>query len=106
MVAAAALIAGYLIARSGTSRLGAAAGPDRICPIRSCAGYPQPSRIKGITLATLTNYVVFAKAGESQIRAASAWGANAVRFQIVQDKLVEGRAGRTRRDTWPISARW
>ncbi len=88
------LFAGYLILRSDAS--GVRAGrlpPDRICPVQSCAGYPQPDRVKGITLATLTNYVVFTKAARAQIRAARAWGANAVRIQIVQDKLV-GQAGR------------
>jgi hypothetical protein len=79
----------------------AVAPPDRICPVRSCADYPQPAKVKGITLAALTNYLVFTKAARAQIRAARVWGANAIRLQIVQDKLV-GKAGRKDPpDTWP-----
>lgn len=94
MVVTLALIALYLIVQPDTSNVRAAliGSPDRICPFRTCAGYPQPAQIKGITLASLTNFVLFSKAAEAQIRAADAWGANAVRFQIVQDKLV-GQAG-------------
>ncbi len=87
-------LAGYFVLPSGAGP--ARAGrlvPGRICPVQSCAGYPQPDRVKGITLATLTNYIVFSKAARAQIRAARAWGANAVRIQIVQDKLA-GQAGR------------
>src|SRR5262249_13818106 len=84
----------YLVVQPNASNVGAAlvAPPDRICPVRSCAGYPQPAQVKGLTLATLTGYVLYTKSAEAQIRAAHGWGANAVRFQIVQDKLV-GRAG-------------
>jgi hypothetical protein len=94
VVGTAALVALYVVAQPGASNLRAAlaAPPDPICPVQSCAGYPQPSQIKGLTLASLTSYVVYTKAAEAQIRAAHAWGANAVRFQILQDKLV-GAAG-------------
>src|SRR5215813_1024163 len=93
VVAAAGSIALYLVVQPNASNVGAAlvAPPDRICPVRSCAGYPQPAQVKGLTLATLTGYVLYTKSAEAQIRAAHGWGANAVRFQIVQDKLV-GRA--------------
>lgn len=89
-----ALIAVYLIVQPDASNVRAApvGPPDRICPISSCAAYPQPAQVKGITLASLTSYVLFTKAAEEQIRAATAWGANAIRLQIVQDKMV-GRAG-------------
>jgi len=95
LVTIAALSVLYLIVQPGTSDIGAQAitPPDRICPVRSCAGYPQPAKLKGITLAALTNYLVFTKAARAQIRAARVWGANAIRLQIVQDKLV-GKAGR------------
>ncbi len=94
MAVTTALVAVYLILHpaAGSGR-GALLRPDRICPVQSCAAYPQPDRIKGITLATLTNYVVFTRSARAQIRAARGWGANAVRIQIVQDKLV-GQAGR------------
>jgi hypothetical protein len=95
VVATAALVPLYFVVQPGSSKVPAALvtrQPDRICPVPSCAGYPQPSQVKGITLASLTSYVVYLKAAEAQIRAARGWGANAVRFQIVQDKLV-GAAG-------------
>ena len=90
VAAAASLIVLYLAVRPGAGNLGAnlVAQRDRICPVGSCAGYPQPGQVKGLTLATLTGYILFTKAAQAQIRAAEAWGANAVRFQIVQDKLV------------------
>jgi hypothetical protein len=89
-----ALLALYLIVQPDVSDVRAEllAQPHRICPVRSCVDYPVPGDVKGITLATLTNYVLFAKAAQAQIRAAKTWGANAVRFQVVQDKLV-GQAG-------------
>ena len=94
IAAATALIAGYFVLNSGASKVRAGLlPPDRICPVQSCAAYPRPDQVKGITLATLTNYIVFTKAARAQIRAARAWGANAVRIQVVQDKLV-GQAGR------------
>ena len=94
MVTATVLAAGYFLLHTRASSGHTALLPDdRICPVRSCAGYPQPDQVKGITLAVLTNYVVFTKAAQAQIRAAHSWGANAVRIQIVQDKLV-GQAGR------------
>jgi Cellulase (glycosyl hydrolase family 5) len=93
LAVATASIALYGMLHSGGSQRAGRLLPDRICPVRSCAGYPQPDQVKGITLATLTNYIVFIKAARAQIRAARTWGANAVRIQIVQDKLV-GQAGR------------
>jgi hypothetical protein len=72
--------------------------PDRICPVRSCAAYPRPGQVKGITLAALGNYALFTRSAEAQVRAARVWGANAIRLQIVQDTLV-GEAGR-RLSSW------
>jgi hypothetical protein len=97
VVATGGLIALYLIVQPVASNAHAplVAPPDRICPVRSCAGYPQPAQVKGLTLATLTGYVLFTKSAQAQIRAAGSWGANAVRFQIVQDKLV-GQTGQKR----------
>lgn len=93
LAAATASIALYVVLHpDGKARAGLLPA-DRICPVQSCASYPQPDQVKGITLATLTNYIVFSKAARAQIRAAHAWGANAVRIQVVQDKLV-GQAGR------------
>jgi hypothetical protein len=88
------LIAFYLVGQPGAGIVGADPfkQPERICPVRSCAGYPQPAQVRGITLASLTGYVMYLKTAEAQIRAAADWGANAVRFQIVQDKLV-GQTG-------------
>jgi cellulase (glycosyl hydrolase family 5) len=94
VLVATALTAGYFLVHSGAGNgRGGRLTPDRICPVRSCADYPEPDQVKGITLATLTNYIVFSKAARAQIRAAHAWRANAVRIQVVQDKLV-GQAGR------------
>lgn len=94
VAAATVSLAGYFMLPSGAGPARARLlPPDRICPVQSCAAYPRPDQVKGITLATLTNYIVFTKAARAQIRAAHAWGANAVRIQIVQDKLV-GQAGR------------
>lgn len=64
-----------------------------ICPAASCPGYPVPAQVRGITIAALENYLLFTKAVQAQIQAAQGWHINAVRLQIVQDKLV-GKGGR------------
>jgi hypothetical protein len=62
---------------------------DRPCPLTtSCAGYPAPSQVRGLTIATLQNWVLFTQSAEAEIRAAKAWHVNLVRLQIVQDKMV------------------
>ncbi len=99
MAAATAVLAisfgSYAIMRPTATRVSANPFPprDRICPIRSCADYPEPGKIKGITLSALTTYLLFTKSAKLQVRAAKVWGANAIRLQIVQDKLV-GQRGR------------
>jgi hypothetical protein len=61
----------------------------RPCPLTSCAGYPVPSQVRGITIAALQNYLSYGKAVQNQISAAArGWNVNAIRLQIVQDKLV------------------
>lgn len=67
---------------------GSVTGPFNICPIQSCQGYPLPSKVRGITIAALENWLVYDKSVRAQIRAARGWGANTVRLQILQDKLV------------------
>jgi cellulase (glycosyl hydrolase family 5) len=61
---------------------------DRPCPVASCAAYPVPSGVRGITIATLQNWVLYTRSAEAEIRAAGAWHVNLVRLQIVQDKMV------------------
>jgi hypothetical protein len=64
-----------------------------LCPMKSCAGYPVPSQVRGITIAALQNYLYYTPSVKNQIRAAArGWNVNAIRLQIVQDKLV-GAAG-------------
>lgn len=68
---------------------------DRTCPLTvSCAGYPVPSQVRGLTIATLQNWMLYTQSAEAEIRAASAWHANLVRLQVVQDKMVgaEGKS--------------
>ena len=65
----------------------------RPCPLTSCAGYPVPSQVRGITIAALQNYLGFTGSVKAQIGAAQSWNVNAIRLQIVQDKLV-GASGR------------
>lgn len=68
----------------------------RPCPVTSCAAYPVPSQVRGITIAALQNYLFDNRSVKDQIRAAArGWNANAIRLQIVQDKLV-GAAGNKR----------
>ena len=65
----------------------------RACPMKSCVGYPVPSQVRGITIAALQNFLFYDKSVTNQIHAAArSWNVNAVRLQIVQDKLV-GAAG-------------
>ncbi len=64
----------------------------RICPVASCAAYPDPADVRGITIATLQNYVLYLRAAKLQISAARSWNANTIRLQIVQDKMV-GQSG-------------
>ena len=60
----------------------------RACPMTSCAAYPVPSQVRGITIAALQNYLLFTPGVQDQIHAAESWNVNAIRLQIVQDKLV------------------
>src|SRR5262249_46694791 len=54
-----------------------------------CTDYPVPSQVRGITIAALQNYLYFTPSVTAQISAAArSWNVNAVRLQIVQDKLV------------------
>lgn len=67
-------------------------GPHRICPVRNCSAYPDPAKIQGVALSSLENWVLFRQSAQAQIRAAGRgahrWSANAVRLQLLQDKLV------------------
>ena len=65
---------------------------DHPCPVATCAAYPDPGQVRGITLATLQSWVLYTKSAEAEIRAAKSWNVNLVRLQIVQDKMV-GAAG-------------
>jgi hypothetical protein len=60
----------------------------RYCPVADCSAYPDPAQARGITIATLQNWVLYVRSAEAQIRAAPAWHVNLVRLQIVQDKMV------------------
>ena len=60
----------------------------RPCPVTSCAAYPVPSQVRGITIAALQNYLQPTRGVRDQIGAAHHWNVNAIRLQIVQDKLV------------------
>lgn len=87
----------WVIGRQGAPTPVAASGLPaavayRACPERSCAGYPVPSQVRGITIAALQNFLFDTPAVKKQITAALAWNVNAIRLQIVQDKLV-GAAG-------------
>ena len=63
------------------------------CPVPPCTDYPVPSQVRGITIAALQNYLFFTPSVQAQIVAAQHWNVNAIRLQIVQDKLV-GASGR------------
>ena len=65
----------------------------RPCPLPPCTGYPVPSQVRGITIAALQNYLQPTRSVLAQIGAAQSWNVNAIRLQIVQDKLV-GASGR------------
>jgi len=60
----------------------------RPCPVRSCADYPVPSQVRGITIAALQNYLYLTRSVKAQIHATHSWNVNAIRLQIVQDRLV------------------
>ena len=60
----------------------------RPCPKTYCADYPVPSQVRGLTIAALQNYLSFTTSVKAQIGAARFWNVNAIRLQIVQDKLV------------------
>jgi hypothetical protein len=86
----------WVIGRQGaqspvTATSVSAAVAYRPCPVMSCAAYPVPSQVRGITIAALQNYLLFSRGVRDQIRAAQGWkgwNVNAIRLQIVQDKLV------------------
>ena len=90
--------ASWVIGRQGASSPAAATSVSaavvyRPCPVRSCAAYPVPSQVRGITIAALQNYLLPTRGVKAQIGAAQHWNVNAIRLQIVQDKLV-GASGR------------
>lgn len=60
----------------------------RACPVASCAAYPVPSQVRGLTIAALQNFLLPTKGVQAQIGATHSWNVNAIRLQIVQDKLV------------------
>ena len=64
----------------------------RDCPVSNCSAYPDPATVRGLTIATLQNWILYTRAAEAQVRAAAAWDVNTVRLQIVQDKMT-GAAG-------------
>ena len=66
----------------------------RDCPVSDCSAYPAPADVRGLTIATLQNWILYTRAAKAQIRAAAAWHVNTVRLQIVQDKMV-GAAGKS-----------
>jgi hypothetical protein len=63
-------------------------GTFRICPVADCSAYPQPGEIKGTTVASLVNWVLYVKAAKAQIREARFWHVNTIRLQLTQDRLV------------------
>lgn len=65
----------------------------RPCPKTYCTDYPVPSEVRGLTIAALQNYLSFTASVTAQIGAAQHWNVNAIRLQIVQDKLV-GASGK------------
>lgn len=67
---------------------------DRICPVSDCTGYPDPSHVRGITIAALQNYLLPSDNVLKQIDAASSWNANTVRLQVAQDRLVGANGNR------------
>jgi len=94
ILAAARWVIGWQGAPSpaAASRVSAAVA-YRPCPVPPCTDYPVPSQVRGITIAALQNYLFFTKSVQDQIQAARGWNVNAIRLQIVQDKLV-GASGR------------
>jgi hypothetical protein len=89
------------VLRSPAARLAppavtAPAAGFRICPVADCSRYPRPGGIRAIALSSLENWLLFTRSAESQIRAVStpghprwkSWHGNAIRLQILQDKLV------------------
>jgi hypothetical protein len=68
----------------------------RICPVADCSAYPVPGDIKGVALSSLENWLLFTRSAEAQIRAVrsrhgKSWDGNAIRLQLLQDKLVGPR---------------
>lgn len=60
----------------------------KICPVENCSKYPVPGEIRGLTIATLQNWLLYVQSAESQIRAMHAWNDNTARLQIQQDRLI------------------
>jgi Cellulase (glycosyl hydrolase family 5) len=65
----------------------------RDCPVADCSAYPVPAEIRGVALSSLENWLLFTRSAEAQIRAVrsatgKSWNGNAIRLQILQDKLV------------------
>lgn len=59
-----------------------------ICPIADCTRYPDPPNVRGITISALQSWLPQQYLIYKQISAMAAWNANAMRLQILQDKLV------------------
>ena len=97
ILAAAWWVIGRQGAASPVATSVSAAVAYRPCPVTSCADYPVPSQVRGITIAALQNYLSYGKAVQDQISAAArGWNVNAIRLQIVQDKLVGASGHRYR----------
>lgn len=78
--------------QGGTSPVAASIVSARVtylpCPVPPCTDYPVPSQVRGITIAALQNFVYLTRGVKAQIRATHGWNVNAIRLQIVQDRLV------------------
>jgi hypothetical protein len=91
----AAMAAVLLAAAPGTAQP-AAAVPHQVfrdCPVADCAAYPDPARVRGVALSSLENWLLFTRSAEAQIvavrnRRGKSWHGNAIRLQLLQDKLV------------------
>ena len=87
-LAGARWVMGWEGAPSPVAASGVSAVAYRTCPVPPCTDYPVPSQVRGITIAALQNYLYFTPAVKGQVHAALGWNVNAIRLQIVQDKLV------------------
>lgn len=60
----------------------------KICPVEDCSDYPVPSEVRGLTIATLQNWLLYVQSAEVQIRTAPDWHVNLIRLQVEQDRLI------------------